>query len=101
MTRVADFRLTKRSDRPSRFITIDTCHLPPLAVRTPQSSRVSAFPARSSNAGDRIYRLPEASGYEETVIRVVQGERWSVARLRRLSRGGGLEDEWFPERSRP
>jgi endonuclease YncB( thermonuclease family) len=27
-------------------------------------------------AGDRIFHLPGASGYEETVIRVEQGERW-------------------------
>lgn len=35
-----------------------------------------AIKGNINGAGDRIYHLPGASGYEETVIRVEQGERW-------------------------
>lgn len=35
-----------------------------------------AIKGNISGNGDRIYHLPGASGYDETVIRVEQGERW-------------------------
>jgi endonuclease YncB( thermonuclease family) len=38
-------------------------------------------------AGDRIYHLPGASGYDETVIRVEQGERWFCTAEEALAAG--------------
>ncbi|MCW5715422.1 MAG: thermonuclease family protein [Bauldia sp.] len=51
-----------------------------------------AIKGNISGNGDRIYHLPGASGYDETVIRVEQGERWFCTEAEAAAAG------WRPRR---
>jgi hypothetical protein len=69
-------RLTNPADRLSRFITVETCHLPPRAVRTPWPVNASAIAAKVVAP---LARMEATTGISGEGLGLVLGRRRPIA----------------------